>query len=233
MYKNVKLLSSQTDLELKVTEIKNYKYSENLNQCVITVNEFYKVCKSQPIVFTKDEENNEFIAVSILGFKKNSNLFVNKRGEWKTGEYIPAYIRRYPFIFVKENNTFALSYDEDCKEISNKKGKNLFDDDGTLSDYTESVLKFMKEYQTSFVNTSVLIKNLEELDILEEANVNVEIDGEKLLLTGFKKVNEEKLNSLDEKIVSELVKNGSYKLIIAHLISLDNFEKILSFYNKN
>lgn len=231
MYKNVKLLNLENDKSLKVSEIKNYKYSSDLNQSAITIDEFFKASKSQPIVFGKDANNNEYFAAALLGLKEN-NLFLNSKGEWKIGEYIPVYIRRYPFIFVRENDNFALAYDSDCKEINNKKGQELFDQDGNTTEYTQGVMNFMQEYQRASINTSNFVKELETLDLLEDATATIEIGEEKISFRGFKKVNEEKLNSLDDETILKLTKSGSYKLIIAHLISMSNFEKLVSIYNK-
>ena len=86
----------------------------------------------------------------------------------------------------------------------------------------------MENFQKSSSLTSTFIKELDSLDLLEDANATMIIDNKKILFTGFKRVNEEKLNALNEEQIIKLVKNGSYKLIIAHLISMSNFEKLVS-----
>ena len=121
MYKNIKLVSKE-DKNLKVDAIKSFRYAKELTQSIITVDEFFRASKSAPIVFAKDEAS-EYFATAILGLEKDKNSFVNGKGEWKKGEYIPAYARRYPFIFVQDKDTFALAYDANCKEVNEKKGK--------------------------------------------------------------------------------------------------------------
>ena len=226
MYKNVKLLNKE-DKDLKVDAIKGFKYSKELTQCIVTVDEFFKASKSQPIVFSKNDAK-EYFASTLLGLEKDKNNFVNGKGEWIKAEYIPAYVRRYPFIFIKDKDLLALAYDSDCKEINKKKGQELFDKDAKESEYTVNVMKFMESYQKSSAITSSFIKELDELSLLEDANANMTVDGKKFSFTGFKKVNEEKLNALDEEQTMKLIKNGSYKLIVAHLISMGNFDKLVS-----
>lgn len=123
MYKNVKLLSKD-DKNLKVDAIKGFRYAKKLTQCIITVDEFFKAAKSQPIVFAKNE-SGKYFASTLLGLEKETNNFVNGKGEWIKGEYIPAYVRRYPFIFIQDGQTLALAYDSDCKEINEKKVKSF------------------------------------------------------------------------------------------------------------
>ena len=226
MYKNIELVSKENK-DLKVESIKGFKYAKELTQCIITVDEFFKASRSQPIVFAKNEAG-EYFASTLLGLEKDKNNFVSSKGDWAKAEYIPAYVRRYPFIFVQNKGTFALAYDADCKEVNTKKGQELFDKDGNETEYVKNIMKFMENFQKSASITSAFIKELDSLGLLEDANASMNVDGKKYAFTGFKRVNEEKLNALDEEQTMKLIKNGSYKLIIAHLISMSNFDKLVS-----
>jgi len=227
MYKKVKLLTKD-DKNLKVNKIEDFKYANELTQSIITVDEFFKASKSQPIVFAQRGE--EYFASIVLGLEEGKNSFINSKNEWIQGEYIPAYVRRYPFIFVQENETLALAYDEACKEINTQDGESFFTPEGEQTEYVTNVMKFMENFQKSSQTTALFIKDLENLGLLEDANANMSIDGKKFAFTGFKRVNEEKLNSLSEEQTMKLIKNGSYKLIVAHLISMSNFEKLISLH---
>lgn len=226
MYNKVKLLSKE-DKNLKVDSIKGFKYAKELTQCIVTVDEFFKASKSQPIVFAKNDAG-EYFASTLLGLEENKNNFVNGKGEWAKAEYIPAYVRRYPFIFVQDKENFALAYDDTCKEINEKKGQELFDKEAKETDYLNNIMKFMENYQLSSVKTSAFIKQLDDMGLLEDANANMTVGGKKFAFTGFKRVNETKLNELKDEDTLNLIKSGAYKLITAHLISLGNFEKLVS-----
>jgi hypothetical protein len=223
MYEKVKVISKK-DKDLKVEQIRGFKYAKDLNQSIITIDEFFKACRSFPIVFSQNQQN-EYIATVILGFTQK-NVFIDGKNEWRKGEYIPAFVRRYPFIFIKENDILALAYDEECKKINTKKGTSLFEEDGSESEYVKNIMLFMQNYQISYNNTSKFIAELEKFDLLEEATAEVNVEDKKYNFKGFKKVNENKLNNLEEEKVLRLIKSGSYKLILAHLVSLGNFEKI-------
>lgn len=229
MYKNVKLLDSKKDLDLKISEIKNFKYAANTIQAIITADEFFKASKSQPIVFGKNEIG-DFFATVVMGLKEEKNLFVNTKGEWRVGEYIPAYVRRYPFIFIQDEKTLALAVDGDCKEVNEKKGEAVFNKDGSQTEYTTKVMDFMQNFQNSSLRTSAFIAELDKMGILEDANANLQVDGEKILFQGFKRVNEEKLNALKDEEQMKLLKSGAYKLIVAHLVSMTNFDKLIAIH---
>lgn len=227
MYSNIKVLSSE-DKRLKVSQIKSFRYALDTTQVIITLDEFFKAAKSQPILFGKDASGT-YYAASLLGLKSDRNLFINGKGEWKQDEYIPAYIRRYPFIFVQEKESLALGVDLDCKEVNVKKGNALFDDESQPTEYLNSVLEFMQSYQKSTQKTSATVLELNKLGLLEEASATLLINEEPLVIKGFFKVNEEKLDALNEETTLALVKSGVYKYIIAHLLSLSNFEKLVAY----
>jgi len=215
MYKKVKVL--EKDNKLKVKEITDYTYAKDLTSSIITIDEVYEACKSLSIFFQINEKNKNLVA--ILGAKYNN--FVNKEGKWEKNIYIPAYIRRYPFIFIEKDNNLILAYDEESKAVNTKEGKTLFNDNEPTQ-FTQKILDFMKEYQISYTKTQKLIEEIEKLDILED--VVLTINNNKL--TGIKKVNEDKLNNLEDNKLLEITKNGIYKFIIAHLISLSNINKL-------
>jgi len=227
MYKNIKLLNSKEDTQLKITPLNGFEYAKGKGQVAITLDEFFLASKSQPIVFTKSKDGEYFASV-LLGLEQDKNSFVMKNGTWEKSEYIPTYVRRYPFIFVKNNNNLAVAYDSDCKNINTKEGEAFFDEEGKSSEYLTNVIKFMDNFQNNSLMTASFIKELDELNLLEDANATMEVKGKKFAFTGFKRVDEKKLDALDDEKLLKLIKSGSYKFIMAHLISLGNFEKLIS-----
>ena len=227
MYKNIKLLNSEEDKQLKVTPLDTFEYAKEKGQVVITLDEFFVASKSQPIIFTQNPDGEYFASV-LLGLEQDKNSFVMKNGKWAKSEYVPTYIRRYPFIFVKNNDNLAVAYDSDCKNINTKEGEVLFDTEGKSSEYLTNVIKFMDNFQNNSLMTASFIKELDELNLLEDANATIEVKGKKFAFTGFKRVDEKKLGELDDEKLLRLMKSGAYKFIMAHLISLGNFEKLVS-----
>jgi hypothetical protein len=230
IYKNIKVVNRSTDTKLKVAPIEGFQYASELRHCLITINEFYEAAKSQPIVFSKQQDTGNYFACALMGLTEGSNLFVNKDGSWRTGEYVPAFVRRYPFIFVEhDGDNLSLAIDHDHKAVNKRKGEALFDGEGEATAYTNQVMSFMTLYQQSSIHTQEMIKMLDEKGLLEEATAKIVQNGEESVLTGFMRVNEEKLATIDDSDMLDLVKTGAYKWVVAHLMSLSNFRKLLSF----
>ena len=229
IYKDVRLINREEDLKLKVSPITGFSYASNLRDCIITVIEFYEAAKSQPIVFTKNEQG-EYSAIALMGLASEKNVFVNTDGAWRAGEYVPAFVRRYPFIYVKHgDDQLSLAIDHDTKAVNKRKGEALFNNDGEPSAYTDRVMNFLDQYQQAHSHTETLIKMLDEKGLLEEATAKVVQNGEETNLTGFQRVNEERLNNLSDTETLDLIKSGAYKWIVAHLMSLANFQKIVAY----
>ena len=230
-YKNVVPLNKEKHGKLCLSAVENFNYTKETNSIYIAAVEFIKASKEYPIVFAKTP-GDEIFPVVLLGLKDKENLFVGKKGEW-LAKYIPAYVRRYPFILAtgpeKSGGQFAVCIDEDYAGFnSKKKGKRLFDDDGKESELLKQALKFLQEYQGHIQFTSSFCKNINELGLLEPMQAKAEFkDGKKLALRGFMGVNRDRLKDIEPAKLSELVKTNQMELIYAHLISLDNVERLI------
>ena len=226
MYKNAEILDKNKHEMLKVGQIENYKYASKLKDCVISVSEFYAASRSQPIVFAQSD-TGEYLAVTLLSLEQNKNHFVNKNGKWKVGEYVPAYVRRYPFVFAKVKDEFALAVDMNCAQVSTEvDGQPIFEN-GKASAFNDGVMNFLNDHQNDYLRTQAFIQKLADMDVLEEASAQVNQSGESFTVAGFKRINEEKFNALDKEQIFELHHLGYYKLVVAHLMSLHNFGKLL------
>lgn len=227
MYTNVKVID---DKELKFSPLTTMAFAKKNHFTFLTSQEFFSASRSQPILFTQNDKN-EWGAIALLGLKEGENLFIDTHDHWKVGEYIPAFLRRYPFIFIHNEDKLILAYDSDCEALSCDKGEPLFDQEGNKTAITEAIMNFMQEYQNSAIQTQAWLSELFSYNLLEESHVEVTVDNEDFSFGGFYRINEEKLNQLEQTIIQRLIESGAYKLVIAHLISLGNFDK-LSLYKK-
>ena len=169
------------------------------------------------------------MATVMLGYKEKENTFVDEKGTWAKHKYIPAHIRRYPFIFVTDNKSsqLTLGVQKDYK-IKTQKDENrkLFDKDGNNSKFLNGILGFLNQYQKDSIETSSFIKQLDEWELLEEKNAKVIVSkDEQYNINGFYVVNEEKLKHLSKKRKEELFNKNAIPLITAHLISLSNIKR--------
>ena len=230
MYKNLEILNKITHKENSVKEIKDFSFAKNLINAPITVTEFFEACKNYPILFAKDKNDNWFASV-MLGFKENENIFVDNKGNWDKLHYVPAFVRRYPFVFVaQENNKEQLLVALDKEYLSSDKKdepRKLFDDKGENSEFLNNVLTFLNQFQNDSIATKEFIKQLDDWELLEEKTATVVTPTqEQFNITGLFIVNEEKLKHLSKKKKDEINDKNVIPLITAHLISLSNIQKL-------
>ena len=229
-YKNVVPLNKEKHAELFVELIEDYQFARETNSLYIAAIEFLNASREYPIVFTKVSDN-EIFPVVILGMQNKQNLYVDHQGKW-SANYIPAYVRRYPFILANSQDNegnFAVCIDESYPGFNNKqKGQRLFNAQGKESDLLKRSVEFLKEYQNHTQLTTLFTNNINELGLLEPMHANVELkDGERLALSGFLGISREKLKALAPETLSDLINTDQMELIYAHLSSLDNIETLI------
>lgn len=230
MYKNLEILNKITHKENSVKEIKDFSFAKNLINAPITVTEFFEACKNYPIFFAKDVNDNWFASV-LLGFKENENVFVNDKGEWDKLHYVPAFVRRYPFVFIEQNDNkeqLLVAIDKEYL-ISDKKDENrkLFDDKSENSEFLNNALNFLNQFQNDSIATKEFIKQLDDWELLEEKTATIITPTqEQFNITGLFIVNEDKLKHLSKKKKDEINDKNAIPLITAHLISLSNIQKL-------
>jgi len=145
-------------------------------------------------------------------------------------KYIPAFIRRYPFVFSAsaDNTTLTLCVDEGYAGLNTAgRGERLFGDDAKPTPYVDRVLAFLKEYQAHFMRTQSFGKRLKEHGLLEPMQAKVTTpSGATLSLTGFMAVNRAKLRDLSGEQLSALAKTDELELLYLHLYSMRNFADV-------
>jgi len=222
-YEQATAVSSERHRNWSV-ERAGYAFSRNTNSVPLTTVEFARASRVYPVVFAGVEGGK--LPVAVLGLKDRENLFIANDGDWEA-TYIPAFVRRYPFVFATqdEGKTFTVCIDEGfagCNE--EQRGERLFDDEGERTPYLEQVLAFLQEYQLQFQRTQAFCAKLVELDLLEPMQANIALKGgEQLALTGFEVVSRERLKALDADTLKGLLESDGLELLYMHLASLEGF----------
>ena len=202
----------------------DYSFSKTVNSVPLIAVEFPHAAAEYAIVFAGNE--TAVMPAVILGLRGNENLYLTDKSGWDA-KYIPAFIRRYPFVFssTDDGKTFTLCIDERFAGFNREgKGQRLFGDDGKPSAYTDNVLKFLQEYQAQFQRTQAFCKKLKELELLEPMQAQVTTgSGDKLSLSGFMAVSRERLKKLSGEMLAQLASTDELELVYLHLQSMRNF----------
>lgn len=229
-YKKVVPLNKEQHNTLHIEPVDGFGFASETNSIYIAAIEFIKCVSDYVIVFGRDESENVYPVV-LLGLQVNKNLYVDDKGGWDAS-YIPAYARRYPFILAApEGNegNFTVCVDESFSGFNTaKEGQALFDDKGEQTPILKQAVDFLEDYQKNVSITTAFCNNLKSLDVLEPMQANVELQsGDKFAIGGFQCINREKLKALPEDKVAGLLKSDQMELIFAHLLSLNNVNKLM------
>lgn len=236
IYQKPVFINSVAHKSLKVAPVTNFGFAKGLNSVLTLGQEFLEAAKFFPVVFTKTADG-EIIPISILGLRNDENLFVDGKGNWKDGAYVPAFLRRYPFILannVGQDGSFAVCVDSDYEGYGAKKnGMALFDEKGEQTAEFKKVVDFLRNYQTQFEVTKNLVRLLTEYNLFKDFSANITLPaGEKLGFAGLMMVDEEKIFALEDEQILNLVRIGYMPWIYAHLYSLSNFRSLMTIAEK-
>ncbi|MDR3445179.1 MULTISPECIES: SapC family protein [Dyella] len=216
--------------DLRIKPIPNLKFASTVHSVPLTGVEFPAAARDLPILFgglTVDSAG----PLALLGLRENENLFINADGHWEANAYIPAFVRRYPFVLAEkpagaEGDDFTVFLDEAYEGFNTAEGEALFKDDGSETEVLNNAVRFLGEYQQHVSRTQWFMEQLRKHNLLEPRNIRLEKDGKSINLNGLFVVNEEKLRQLDEKTALEFLREGVYGWIYAHLLSLANIDRV-------
>ncbi len=220
LYKTAVVVNREQHRKLRLQPLKEpLSFARGVHLVPALVEEFVHAARELPVVFA--EEGQAVVPVFVLGLKQGHNAFVTEAGLW-SASYIPAYIRRYPYILGDvEGQDALLCMDETFSGFNDKAGDRLFDDEGQPSASLNAAMQFAQDFRLAALKTDAFVKRLRELDLLKTVSLDVKSPkhGE-VKLDGVVIVDENKLKALPDAEVVSLHKSGYLPAIYAHLLSL-------------
>lgn len=227
LYSNPVALNHTAHAELKIAPLKSFKYASGINSAAITLSEVPTASRNYPIVFAGEGENA--VPAVVLGYSGQKNAFVDDEGKWREGHYVPAYIRRYPFIFFEnpETQQLTLCIDLDAENVGTEEGEPIFE--GTEpTEAAKKALAFCEQFQREMAVTRAVMKAIDEAGILAEKSATVTLpDGKRHQVRGFRIIEEQKFLALDDEAFLKLRKAGALPVIYSHLLSMRAWTNIL------
>lgn len=185
--------------------------------------------RSYPIVFF----GPDFMPVAILGIKQGENLFVDNNGKWAEPHYIPAYVRRYPFILAGDDKAERLTLCVDKPRLveasaeKNETAKPLFDN-GEKTEIIDGALSFCEQYQGMYRKTREIMNVIAGADLLVERNSKITLgDGKSFNISGFHLIDEARLQSMEDDAFLALRKADTLATIYCHLASMNSWTSLL------
>ena len=188
----------------------------------ITVDEFVSTQRFCPIVFSTGDNP---VPLALMGLNEGVNVFVDAEGRPLGEMYVPAYVRRYPFMLARlqpEAQELSLCFDPTSDLVGRFDEGPLLFEDGKPTEATNNVLKFCEEFEISAQRTVAFVNELKASDLLMDGEVSIQPTGveQPFVYRGFQMVNEEKIRDLRGDELRKMNQNGMLPLIMAHLFSL-------------
>jgi hypothetical protein len=197
----------------------------------LTVDEFTLVQRHFPIVFSV---GGTPVPIALMGLNEGVNVFLDDNGcALDTNMYVPAYLRRYPFLLAKlrpESDELSLCYDPTSGAVGNfDEGEPLFDGDQP-SAATKAVLEFCEQFEAAGLRTNAFVEDLVKSDLLMDGEVAIQPEGfdQPFVYRGFRMVDEEKVRNLRGDELRKMNQNGMLPLIYAHLFSLSQMRDVFA-----
>ena len=218
-YSNPVPLDAKKHLDTGLKKNFGLHFCSQVNAVPINMIEMPQISHYYPIAFSPDANATP---VALLGVRDTENLFVDASGQWVDDAYIPAYIRRYPFIFseIAGTDQLTLCVDMNDKVIDPQSDQKFFDAEGKPALLAQNALEFCKSYHAAAQQTLGFSKALAQSGLLVERQAEINIgNGKRLNFSGFRIVDEQKLAEMPEKDFLEWRKNGWLPFLYAHLFS--------------
>lgn len=230
MYKDPQPLSNDRHANLGlIRSSQPYEFARELHLAPLTVGEFGQAALNYPIIFAGDART----PLAVMGLRAGENLFIDDQGRLEERAYVPAFVRRYPFVVVRgdqDNNVVCI--DAGSSLVSDQPDQPFFDGKEPTQ-YTKDAIEFLKNFDQQSQLTAQLSSLLSELDLFEEKSVTYQPRDpqgglqQPVKLADYYAISMEKLKDVSAQKFLELRDTGALAAVYAHNFSLFNWRFIL------
>jgi SapC len=234
-YKSPEALNPTRHGTLSLVIKPDFGFAASAHAIPIMASEMPSAMRSYPIVFVGPQK----APVIITGLRQDENLFVEPDGSWSAPHYIPAYVRRYPFVMAEDGQpagrlTLCINRDSD-RIIETVTAPLIAGDAATAplfngtepSEATRKALEFCNQFQLGFAATRAMIESIDALGLFAIRRSTVTLENREVLnLTDFQVVDEAALNALSDSDFLDLRKSGALAMIYCHLASTNSWNAL-------
>jgi hypothetical protein len=217
--------------KMKIRQVEKSPVIARTHAIPVTVDEFGLAQRYYPIVFSIGDNP---IPIALMGLNEGVNVFLDADGRpVDSTAYIPAFIRRYPFLLARLNqdsDELSLCFDPASGAVGEfDTGEALFDGDQP-SDATKAILEFCEQFETAGQRTTAFMEELKKSGLLMDGEVAIQPEGyqQPFIYRGFQMIDEEKLRELRGDELRKMNQNGMLPLMYAHLFSLTQMREVFS-----
>ena len=231
LYSGLEPLSSNAHRNMKIRAVEKAPVIGEAHAIPVTVDEFPLLARHYPIIFAIGDRP---VPLALMGLSEGVNAFMDQDGRAIDDVYVPAYIRRYPFLLAKlraDSDELSLCFDPTIGAIGEfEEGEALFDADGQPSQTTKAILEFCEQFETAGQRTGAFVDDLQKSGLLIDGEVAIQPEGasQPFVYRGFRMIDEEKLRELRGDELRKMNQSGFLALIYAHLFSLSLIRELFA-----
>ena len=152
-YNDLMPLNSRDHANWKAKETDALPWLATANAIPLTIDEFPLAQRYLPIVFSSGDNP---IPLGLMGLNEGVNVYVDSDGRVTGPTYVPAYVRRYPFMLTKltpDATDLSLCFDPTSGLIGEfEEGHALFDGDKP-AEAVERTLNFCEQFDQAAQRT--------------------------------------------------------------------------------
>lgn len=221
-YNELQPLSSELHATWKAKTLESAEFFSTAHAVPLTVEEFIPAQRHYPIVFSTGADP---VPLALFGLNEGVNVFTDEKGMPTKDLYVPAYVRRYPFMLARlrpDSEDLSLCFDGTAGMLGEfEEGAPLFDGKEP-SDAVRNTLAFCEQFEQAGMRTGMFVQELVQNKLLIDGEVTIEPEGggQPFVYRGFQIISEDKLKELRGDVLRKMVQSGLLPLIYAHLYSL-------------
>jgi len=229
-YKDLVPLQSNLHSKYQTRPADTALYFADHHAIPVTCDEFIHAQRSCPIIFSAGDNP---VPLVLMGLNEGVNVFLDETGKARGPFYVPAYVRRYPYLLARLDpaaEELSLCYDPDSGLVGDDgDGPALFED-GKPTQNLNDILKFCEDFEMAAQRTAGFMEELKALDLLMDGEVSIQPANaeQPFIYRGFQMVSEEKLRDLHGDQLRKLNQNGILPLIMAHMFSLSSIRDLFA-----
>lgn len=227
IYDRIVAVSSKRHGRTSVEVGKDFRFAAKIDAVPVLAEEFASLARFCPIVFAGPEDAP--LPHAMLGMKRGHNVFIGPKGGW-AAPYIPAFLRRYPFISAPmgPEGAHVLAMDQAFAGVNvTGKGHALYTEAGEPTKFLKDVTTFVGNFDASLEATRAFVARLMDHNLLEQMSIRVtDADGETTgAIGGMYGISQARLDALDADARDSLAEKGDIARCKLHIRSMSHIRR--------
>jgi hypothetical protein len=231
-YKKPEPLHAQVHAKLGLnTSPTPFAFAKTAHAVPLIIGEFGPASLSYPVIFAGADHQ----PLAVMSIRVNENLFISEDGAYADGNYVPAFIRRYPFVLAhsETNDQLIVCIDREA-DVMVEGGEVPLFENGEPSEFTKQCMDFCNNFESDRRKTTEFVKMLEGLDLFEIREVTFTprsaqgVAGEVVKVSEYFTPSDERIKALPDSQQLDLLKSGAMQQIHYHWNSLLLWERLVN-----